>query len=202
MPIEYLTVDHLSTKDLIRIFSKICIHPDLLFNGTPCWIWCAARHVEGYGRVNYQGKGASAHRLLFAWTTHPLPLGAKKGEVDHLCRRPSCCNPAHLDFVPHRINTLRGDNAAAKNARKTHCLNGHPLNGTNLFYEQGKRQCRACNRTRKRLRHHTEKGLKYYHATREARKERHARWRKANKDKIHQYYLNHRERLTDAAPKE
>lgn len=146
---EYLTVDHLTTKELKRIFSKICIHPDLQHDGTPCWIWCNSRNEDGYGASNFKGKGESAHRLLFAWLIHPLPRGGQAKQLDHLCRRPSCCNPLHLEFVSPRENVLRGNGVAAKCARKTRCLNGHELNGDNLIYSTDRvRICRTCFHTR------------------------------------------------------
>lgn len=147
MPIEYLTVNHLSTKDLVRIFSKICVHPDLQFNGTPCWIWCAARDRDGYGVIGWNHFQQRVHRLLFAWLIHDIPKGDpsnKQGGLDHLCRRRSCCNPAHLEFTSMKVNVLRGNGSAALNARKTHCKRGHPLSGNNLQIRRGMRQCLTC----------------------------------------------------------
>lgn len=146
--IEYLTVDHLNTKDLIRIFNKICIHPDLQHDGTPCWIWTNSRQAVGYGQTCYHGKRPiKVHRLTFAWLIHPLPHGRKHGELDHLCKRTSCCNPLHLEFTDSRTNILRGNGQSAKNAKKTHCLRGHLLVRENI-YLNGKnktsRQCRIC----------------------------------------------------------
>jgi hypothetical protein len=44
-----------------------------------------------------------------------------------------------------RTNVLRGYGATAKHARQTHCLNGHPLSGENLYLEpNGGRKCRIC----------------------------------------------------------
>jgi hypothetical protein len=153
MDIEYLTVEHLSTKDLIRIFSKIELHDDMWFNGSPCWIWCGNRTTgqsgkgtQGYGHVRYRNTTQKIYRVMFAWLVHPLPKGRKYGEVDHLCRVHACCNPTHLDFTDHRTNMLRGQNAPSINATKTHCIHGHPLSGNNLFYDQGFRQCRICKR--------------------------------------------------------
>ncbi len=130
MAVEYLTVEHLSTKDLIRIFSKIEIMSDLQWNNSPCWIWCGARSKrKGYGIVHWIDWNYKPHRLLFAWAIHPLPKHQSKGELDHLCRRPACCNPLHLEFVSTRINVLRSNAPAALNARKTVCKRGHPLEG-------------------------------------------------------------------------
>lgn len=125
--IEYLTVDHLSTKDLIRIFSKICVHPDLQYNETPCWIWTANRHWRGYGLQSWKGRPEKAHRLFYAWLCGSIPRGREHGELDHLCQRPSCCFPLHLEFVSSKINVLRSNSPTAINARKTHCPRGHSL---------------------------------------------------------------------------
>ena len=53
--------------------------------------------------------------------------------LDHLCRNHSCVNPLHLEQVTHWENTLRGSTPAATDARKTHCIRGHPLAGKNLY---------------------------------------------------------------------
>jgi hypothetical protein len=149
--IQYLTVDHLSTKDLTRVFSSIEIHPDLQHDGTPCWIWCGTRHGKGYGQTYRPGNRATkVHRLIFAWLVHPLPKNQKLGEVDHLCRRPSCCNPVHMEFVSTAINVLRSNCPPAVNARKTHCLNGHKLILENLWNTKKGRQCKICGRVRSR----------------------------------------------------
>ncbi len=180
--IEYLTVDHLSTKDLIRIFSKITIHNDVRFNGTLCWIWCGNRTTKhghkgpgGYGHVRYHGKIFTCHRLMYAWSVGPIPKGSQHGELDHLCRITSCCNPAHLELVTHKINMVRGSNAPAKNAVKTHCIHGHPLSGDNLFYDKGARQCRTCKCKASRKRR-----LLFPEAVRQSL----AKYRKSEKQKI------------------
>lgn len=144
MALEYLTVEHLNTKELIRVFSQIQIRLDLQFNNTPCWLWIGGLEKEGYGITFWFKSQQRVHRLLFAWLVHPIPKGTKYGELDHLCRQRACCNPSHLEFVSSRINVLRGDGPPAKNARKTHCKRGHELNGDNLIFRRGMRQCRTC----------------------------------------------------------
>jgi hypothetical protein len=188
--IEYLTVSHLNTKDLIHLFSSITIHKDLHFNGSPCWIWCKGRTVtHGYGRVYYGlcRKSESAHRLMFAWLVHPLPRGKQLGELDHLCRRPSCCSPLHLEFVSGKENIYRGNGVAVINARKTHCKRDHPLSGSNLKIDSaGKRQCRICqkNYQRQYYKDNPERcrayAMKYLDANRESVRQRDY----ANRDKI------------------
>lgn len=143
---KFLIITHLSTKDLTRFFSKIAISFDLQFNGTPCWIWSTNRSIEGYGLFGWKGLTVLTHRFIFAWLIHPLPRGIKHGELDHLCKRPSCCNPLHLEFVTRRINMFRSNNQGAKNSCKTSCPKGHPLSGDNLYVNpKGARECRTCH---------------------------------------------------------
>jgi hypothetical protein len=74
----------------------------------------------------------------------PVPEGL---ELDHYrfpqdgCIGPSCARPEHVRPVTHRENVLRGRGAAAQNARKTTCLNGHPYDRVN---RQGARYCSTC----------------------------------------------------------
>jgi hypothetical protein len=131
--VEYLTVEHLSTKDLIRIFSKIEVNRDVSWNGTPCWQWTGSQGAKGHGRVGWQHKVEAVYRVLYAWAVTPIPRLRQGGEMDHLCRNPPCCNPAHLEFVPSRLNVHRGFNPAGINSRKTHCIRGHLLSGSNLY---------------------------------------------------------------------
>lgn len=71
----------------------------------------------------------------------------------HLCRVRHCVNPAHMEPVTIRQNVLRGEGNAAQNARKTHCVHGHPLEGDNLkVTPKGWRVCLTCRRERKRQR--------------------------------------------------
>jgi hypothetical protein len=62
-----------------------------------------------------------------------------------------CVNPEHLKAVSMREAVLGGNNPAANNARKTHCVRGHPLSGDNVHFFRGKggrthRYCRTCKR--------------------------------------------------------
>ncbi len=145
MALEYLTVEHLSLKDIIRIFNKLSITKEIQWNGTSCWV--ATRPMTaGYGQIYFASRGhvkIRLHRLMYAWLVHPIPSTSKHGEIDHLCRNRACCNPAHLEFVTRRINVLRGLSFAAINARKTHCPNGHA-------YEiyANRRWCVPCHKER------------------------------------------------------
>ena len=112
-----------------------------------CWVWLPKLNADGYGVAYWSGRTWGAHRL--SWLAH-------KGEepthtIDHLCRNRACVNPAHMEDVPIRVNTLRGNSQSAKNARKTHCKRGHLLGGDNLRLHAlrgrlPRRVCRACLR--------------------------------------------------------
>jgi hypothetical protein len=127
-----------------RLFSKInrTDSPDSGLDG--CWEWTAARDPRGYGRVHVTGKRgmALAHRVVYEFLRGPIPSGL---ELDHLCRRPCCVNPDHLEPVSHRVNSLRSSSPQAENARKTECKHGHPLDGV---MKNGRRYCKTCSRLR------------------------------------------------------
>jgi hypothetical protein len=110
-----------------------------------CWRWTGLISNSGYGRLGRH----YAHRYVYELCGELIPEGFK---LDHLCRNTYCVNPAHLEPVTHRENTLRGISAAAENAVKTHCKRGHELSGHNLLLDnRGHRQCRECCNARKRL---------------------------------------------------
>jgi hypothetical protein len=113
-----------------------------------CWLWTAATQ-GGYGVFRVSStKQVKAHRWAYESLVGPIPEGLT---LDHLCRVRNCVNPEHLDPCTTGVNTLRGDSGSARNARKTHCLNGHPLEGDNLMRDaRGMRQCRICQRERVR----------------------------------------------------
>ena len=121
-----------------------------------CWEWTGQLNPSGYGQVIiYPARGVRetwfTHRLSYTLTHGPIPDGLT---IDHLCRNPPCCNPAHLEAVTQRENTLRGTAPSAINARKTHCKRGHEFTPENTYVWQGKRgerqrHCRTCASARR-----------------------------------------------------
>ncbi|CAB4896247.1 unannotated protein [freshwater metagenome] len=113
---------------------------------TPCWVWQGATKPTGYGQVRFEGRTLQAHRAVFVDTHGEIPQGL---ELDHLCHVRSCCNPAHLEPVRHDENLRRRIRPFAPRAPKTHCPQGHPYSGANLYRSAGdprKQQCRTCHK--------------------------------------------------------
>lgn len=113
----------------------------------PCWDWLGAKNSNGYGHISRGRRGEGrvpAHQATYELMVGPVPDG---NELDHLCRRPSCVRPSHLDPVTHRVNCLRGVSPRAKQAAQTHCIHGHPFDDKNTYRSKdGRRACRACHR--------------------------------------------------------
>jgi len=118
-----------------------------------CWLWQGFKNVKGYGRRDWRNKGVFIHRQMFMLANGIKSLKTEQA-VCHRCDVRNCCNPDHLWLGDAAANVL--DSAIKKrhrNARKTHCLRGHPLSGGNLeIHGSGLRRCKICQRGRYRLR--------------------------------------------------
>ncbi len=121
-----------------------------------CWLWTGfiekRGSAAGYGRFQVKtGKCEWAHRVAYVLFKGAIPTGRV---IDHLCRTRACVNPAHLEAVTRRQNTLRGVGTSAVNARKTHCPAGHPYDETNTARgrTKGDRRCRICQNEQSKLR--------------------------------------------------
>lgn len=107
-----------------------------------CIVWTGSGNNKGYGQIRVNRKKMVAHRLMYELTFGAIPDGM---QLDHLCRVRCCINPHHLEPVTCRENIMRGNGVAATHSRKTHCKNGHPLDGQNLVICKGRyRNCRVC----------------------------------------------------------
>lgn len=120
-----------------------------------CLVWQGGRSKAGYGTFSLNGVKRTVHSVAYEYFFGPVPQGM---EIDHVkargCHSRACCNVAHMEAVPQRENSLRGNGATAVNAKKTHCPRGHLLAGNNLvaskFRKHGHRECRLCFNERRR----------------------------------------------------
>lgn len=126
-------------------------------NKTPaCWLWTGGKS----GKKNKYGiyfrapeKPIGAHRYAYESLRGPIPKGM---ELDHLCRRPLCINPDHLEIVTSRVNTYRGFAPSAINKRKTVC--GKCGNPFDKIRTNGHRACMPCDRKRAHNRYWRSRG--------------------------------------------
>jgi hypothetical protein len=134
-----------------RFWAKTAVQP------RGCIDWIGVHNGSGYGqffsgRTTEAGKKRMdyAHRWLYEQVVGPIPSGM---ELDHLCRRPCCVNPFHVEVVTPRINKLRGNGVAARNAAVTHCPQGHAYDEQNTYRsKKGSRICRRCAREKQAAR--------------------------------------------------
>lgn len=112
-----------------------------------CHIWNGPKNKMKYGFVYGQftpGVGLGrimAHRYAYERAHGPIPEGFV---IDHLCRTPLCVNPAHMEVVTIAENVRRGVHS---NTKVTHCPQGHPYAGENLYVKpSGQRLCKRCRR--------------------------------------------------------
>jgi HNH endonuclease len=119
-----------------KIWSRIHVVPQ---NG--CWIWTGSLNPDSYGYVYLDGKTRWLHRLFYEAFKGPIP---ENTEIDHLCRVRHCCNPEHLEAVPHQVNIDRGNGRKGFFKRQC-CIHGHPYTPeTTYISPKGVRACRIC----------------------------------------------------------
>jgi HNH endonuclease len=89
-----------------RFSAKTELATDLSPNGwSGCIIWTGATLPAGHGVI----RGATlvyAHRVAWELAGRELPRWPRC--LDHLCQRPGCVNPEHLEEVAVAVNCRRG----------------------------------------------------------------------------------------------
>ena len=121
----------ISRKLLRRIFNKVVVDPE-----TQCWLKFPHNHAQ-YAKIAWQGQNLGVHRLTYRLFVGPIEAHLV---IDHLCRRPCCINPAHLEMVTPQENARRGEGFNSES-----CAKGHPMTGYNVgLYPNGDRYCREC----------------------------------------------------------
>lgn len=114
-----------------------------------CWVWDGSLNPKGYGRAWVEGKLQYPHRIAYEAIIGHIPTGY---DIDHLCRTHACYNPEHLEAVTRKENLRRGK--GNQNVGKTHCPQGHPYSGDNLWVGKAggynNRRCLICKRADKR----------------------------------------------------
>ena len=145
-----------------RFYRNVSLSETSSYKESPCWIWTAYIGPGGYGEFNLKGKDAVGHRnkgahsVAFELFKGSIPEGL---EIDHLCRRTNCVNPAHLEAVTGKENILRGESPAARNARKDYCQRDHSFSPSNTYLARGgHRHCRKCAALRQAEYRHSKVG--------------------------------------------
>jgi HNH endonuclease len=74
-----------------------------------CWMWQGHRDRDGYGRFKVtilpgHYRTVRAHRWAWEAVNGPVPAGLT---LDHLCGRPACVRPDHLDPCTNAENLRR-----------------------------------------------------------------------------------------------
>ena len=116
-----------------------------------CWLYTGSpngtRPYVSIGGKRYR----PAYRVVYETVVSPVPKGM---HLDHLCFRPRCVNPDHLEVVTPGENTRRGSWRNGRlNAQRaqTACLNGHAFDETNTYIDKrDRRHCRKCRAERQR----------------------------------------------------
>lgn len=133
--------------DMERLLSRVVID-----ESTGCWLFTGAKNSHGYGTLEFRGRQDIAHRMSWALHRGDIPAGMW---VLHRCDVPPCCNPDHLFLGDAKANNA---DMAAKGRhdrqQRTHCPQGHPYSGENLFLNKRGdrvfRVCRICKRESQR----------------------------------------------------
>lgn len=113
-----------------------------------CWQWTGALSNGKYGSMYYEERMQKAHRVAYKLFIGPL---GDDLELDHFlfrqdkCIGTLCANPYHCEPVTGTENRRR---TKGEMMNKTHCRQGHKIEGDNEYLEPstGYRRCLICKR--------------------------------------------------------
>lgn len=132
-----------------RFWKYVTVSPD------GCWHWTSTLSDDGYGRCSIGGRMYPAHRMFYEMLVTTFQGWLQMDHTCHTevcphtgrdCLHRRCVNPEHVRPATAWENILRGNTVTSHNRSKTHCAQGHPLSGSNLYVWRGHRGCRACRR--------------------------------------------------------
>lgn len=111
----------------------------------PCHVFIGAKNSDGYGHFKMGNRWPRVHRYVWEKANGPIPAGMF---MDHICRNRACCNLNHLRVVTpwQGAHENCGASVASANASRTRCPLGHPYDGENTYWYDGRRQCLTCRR--------------------------------------------------------
>lgn len=118
---------------------------------TRCWVWQRHCNPKGYARAKlppHYKTSKAVYRVSYELWVGPIPDGL---HIDHLCRVPSCVNPAHLEPVTPAENTRRASIYRVHGPTKPCCKYGHTYTPeTTRYTSRGSRFCGVCYPKRER----------------------------------------------------
>ena len=82
--------DHIKPDDCLGV--PIPVNPPFRIWGH-CMVWKYGLNRGGYGMLTVDGEQKLAHRVVYTRTRGEIPEGK---QINHLCNRPYCVQPAHL----------------------------------------------------------------------------------------------------------
>lgn len=124
---------------LAELAARWTIEVDTTFG---CALWTGRTDRRDGRALVWRGRTpVVAYRAVYVAEVGPI-----KDELvlDHLCRRPHCVAPHHLEPVTPNENEKR--KSWAYRARRTTCPQGHDMKLNAATTPEGGRVCRQCNR--------------------------------------------------------
>jgi hypothetical protein len=98
-----------------EFLSKFWERVDKISDASGCWLWTGSKTLKGYGKVMWNGKICSTHRVTYLLAGHTIPDNLDLCHSGLCIGKKHCCNPDHL------IPGTRAENCADKVRDGTDC---------------------------------------------------------------------------------